>query len=156
MSADVWRRIPMSTLSSSFSSLVMSRLVPHPTRSSLTSIILARSLSLLYSLMLMLTTAHRLICNTHLFDVLGAQPFNYTDAIDSLPNAVHAFGGPRALKGTNAFITAMVSSRMLVRMMPTQVVIPRHGRILHQTLPMILDDSNVSDAGTFVLYETSA
>jgi hypothetical protein len=23
---------------------------------------------------------------------LGAQPFNYTDALDALPNAVHAFG----------------------------------------------------------------
>ena len=37
-----------------------------------------------------------LICGTPLFDVLGAQPFNYTDAIDSLPNAIHAFGGPAA------------------------------------------------------------
>jgi hypothetical protein len=30
-----------------------------------------------------------------LFKVLGAQPFNYTDAIDALPNAIHAFGGPQ-------------------------------------------------------------
>ena len=29
-----------------------------------------------------------------LYKTLGAQPFNYTDAIDALPNAVHAFGGP--------------------------------------------------------------
>jgi hypothetical protein len=32
-----------------------------------------------------------------LFKVLGAQPFNYTDAIDALPNAIHAFGGPSSV-----------------------------------------------------------
>jgi hypothetical protein len=40
-----------------------------------------------------------------LYKTLGAQPFNYTDAIDALPNAVHAFGGPSELSGTNAFIS---------------------------------------------------
>jgi len=29
--------------------------------------------------------------------VLGAQPFNYTDAVDALPNAIHAFGGPKSV-----------------------------------------------------------
>ena len=43
-----------------------------------------------------------LICGTPLFDVLGAQPFNYTDAIDSLPNAIHAFGGPGATTSPSA------------------------------------------------------
>jgi hypothetical protein len=46
--------------------------------------------------------------------VLGAQPFNYTDAVDALPNAIHAFGGPRSVAnpagvsgGNNfSFITA--------------------------------------------------
>ena len=44
---------------------------------------------------------------------LGAQPFNYTDAIDALPNAIHAFGGPDAIAsgqagiaGGNSFIDA--------------------------------------------------
>jgi len=41
-----------------------------------------------------------------LFKTLGAQPFNYTDAIDALPNAVHAFGGPSETSGANAFITS--------------------------------------------------
>ena len=41
-----------------------------------------------------------LTCGQHLYQVLGAQPFNYTDAIDALPNAVHAFGGPTAISGT--------------------------------------------------------
>jgi len=31
--------------------------------------------------------------------VLGAQPFNYTDSIDALPNAIHAFGGPNSIAG---------------------------------------------------------
>jgi hypothetical protein len=29
-----------------------------------------------------------------LYKTLGAQPFNYTDAVDALPNALHAFSGP--------------------------------------------------------------
>jgi hypothetical protein len=46
-----------------------------------------------------------LICGTHLFNVLGAQPFNYTDAVDVLPNGVHAFAGPGSVEGPDAFIT---------------------------------------------------
>ena len=38
-------------------------------------------------------------CHQHLFNVFGAQPFNYTDAIDALPNAVHAFGTQDSLTG---------------------------------------------------------
>jgi hypothetical protein len=39
-----------------------------------------------------------------LYRALGAQPFNYTDALDALPNAIHAFGGPAETKGTNGFL----------------------------------------------------
>jgi hypothetical protein len=46
-----------------------------------------------------------LVCDALLFKVLGAQPFNYTDAIDALPNAIHAFGGPASIAGTaNSYI----------------------------------------------------
>ena len=46
-------------------------------------------------------------CGQTLFSVLGAQPFNYTDAIDALPNAIHSFGGPDAVAGTSqSFINA--------------------------------------------------
>ena len=38
--------------------------------------------------------------------VLGAQPFNYTDAIDALPNALHAFGGENSIQGADSFINA--------------------------------------------------
>jgi len=41
-----------------------------------------------------------LSCNTMLFKTLGAQPFNYTDGIDALPNAIHAFGGANAIAAT--------------------------------------------------------
>ncbi len=47
-----------------------------------------------------------------LYRILGAQPFNYTDAIDALPNAIHAFGGPQSVAGggsngtNNSFIDA--------------------------------------------------
>ena len=48
-----------------------------------------------------------LVCDALLFKVLGAQPFNYTDAIDALPNAIHAFGGPQAVASdSRAFIDA--------------------------------------------------
>ena len=39
-------------------------------------------------------------CNTMLYKTLGAQPFNYTDGIDALPNAVHAFGGAQSIAET--------------------------------------------------------
>ena len=46
-----------------------------------------------------------LVCDALLFKVLGAQPFNYTDAIDALPNAIHAFGGPAQVAADkNAYI----------------------------------------------------
>jgi hypothetical protein len=46
-------------------------------------------------------------CRQTLYSVLGAQPFNYTDAIDALPNAIHSFGGPDSVAGTSqSFITA--------------------------------------------------
>jgi len=48
-----------------------------------------------------------LTCDALLFKVLGAQPFNYTDAIDALPNAIHAFGGPNELAAdSRAYIDA--------------------------------------------------
>ncbi len=48
-----------------------------------------------------------LTCDSLLYKVLGAQPFNYTDAIDALPNAIHAFGGPSAIAAdSRAYIDA--------------------------------------------------
>ena len=36
-------------------------------------------------------------CTQPLFAVLGAQPFNYSDAVDALPNALHAFSSKSGL-----------------------------------------------------------
>ena len=47
-----------------------------------------------------------LLAGSTLFRTLGAQPFNYTDARDALPNAIHAFGGPAETAGPNGFINA--------------------------------------------------
>jgi len=48
-----------------------------------------------------------LLCDATLFKVLGAQPFNYTDAIDALPNAIQAFGGPaEVMGGAQGFVDA--------------------------------------------------
>ncbi len=44
-------------------------------------------------------------CGTPLFALMGAQPFNYTDATDALPNAMHAFAGPQAA-AKDLFITS--------------------------------------------------
>jgi hypothetical protein len=46
-----------------------------------------------------------LVAGTALNTLLGAQPFNYTDALDALPNAVHAFGSKATINGANGFIT---------------------------------------------------
>jgi hypothetical protein len=47
-----------------------------------------------------------LIAGNTLYKTLGAQPFNYTDSIDALPNAIHAFGGPDAVSGAAGFINS--------------------------------------------------
>tara|TARA_A100001011_G_scaffold400434_1_gene514950 strand:+ start:101 stop:1837 length:1737 start_codon:yes stop_codon:yes gene_type:complete len=120
-----------------------------------------------------------LICGTHLFNVLGAQPFNYTDAIDVLPNGVHAFAGPGSVEGANAFITASglfeqagatdaVTFPGWVYTSPNfdhdAIAFGPNGTFVNSTTvpsasapPGGAGDfqSAVSDAGTFVLTETS-
>ena len=104
-----------------------------------------------------------LLCGTQLFSVLGAQPFNYTDAIDALPNAVHSFGGPGSILGSNNFIDqdglfdeAGAADAMLY---PGWTYSAPHFN--WEAPPVTGTDSNsdfmsaVSDAGTFVLTETS-
>jgi hypothetical protein len=100
-----------------------------------------------------------LVCGNELFGLLGSQPFNYTDAVDALPNAIHAFGGPNAtvsggfVDGSGLFEDAGAFD------MPSGVA--DNGGITASTWPSAEQpgfDSNfnsgVSDAGTFVLAET--
>jgi hypothetical protein len=129
-----------------------------------------------------------LVCDALLFKVLGAQPFNYTDAIDALPNAIHAFGGPAAVAADrHAFIDArglFNDAGALDYDIPAGFTGYWHGpqnpydeanfggpavpqnptvatldpTILAQLRDLSnghLDNSTVSDAGTFVLTECS-
>ena len=110
-----------------------------------------------------------LATGTVLFNTLGAQPFNYTDAIDALPNAIHAFGGPLET-GTspnpngvnNSFINASglfqmpgatdsgtlnASAEWYNASTTNYLPLQNHGGNV--------TGSYVSDAGTFVLSETA-
>ena len=98
-----------------------------------------------------------------LFKVLGAQPFNYTDSIDSLPNAIHAFGGPAETAGSQAFITSSGLFQMAGAIDVTSAGGPA-GAWIGTTSAEVpfrpadgaaINASGVSDAGTFVLTETS-
>jgi len=89
-----------------------------------------------------------------LYKTLGAQPFNYTDAIDALPNAVHAFGGPEATSGADAFI----KDELFQMGGAADPTIGANGSTWSSTAPFGATDqtgSAVSDAGTFVLSETA-
>ena len=108
-------------------------------------------------------------CGQVLYKVLGAQPFNYTDAIDALPNAIHSFGGPESVaETTTSFIDTNglfadagavdVSTQNWWHTNPGAVAntgnnynAPQLG--FGQT--PIIQNSGVSDAGTFVLAETA-
>uniref|UniRef100_A0A6C0IRJ1 Major capsid protein n=1 Tax=viral metagenome TaxID=1070528 RepID=A0A6C0IRJ1_9ZZZZ len=130
-----------------------------------------------------------LVCDALLFKVLGAQPFNYTDAIDALPNAIHAFGGPQSVAAdSRSYIDArglFQDAGALDSYIPDGFTGYWHGpqnpyneanmggadvplnaagsglapSILAQLQDLAAnghnENSSVSDAGTFVLTETS-
>jgi hypothetical protein len=103
-------------------------------------------------------------CNTVLFKTLGAQPFNYSDAIDALPNALHAFAGPDAvgtlaadyIDGSGLFNDAGAADTGGANFWDEnnlatgvdQYTQPQFG-------PQSGGRSSVSDAGSFVLAETA-
>ncbi len=104
-----------------------------------------------------------------LYRVLGAQPFNYTDSIDALPNAIHAFGGPMET-GANGFGVGTGSSAFInasgLFQMPGASDIQNLSATAdwNGTAPYVpfIDmegdlptGSTVSDAGTFVLGEVA-
>jgi hypothetical protein len=100
---------------------------------------------------------------------LGAQPFNYTDAIDALPNAIHAFGGPLETSGSNSFINASGLFQMggaIDSVLGASAVASASAGQWGSAAPTNVYDfsnpggspptgSSVSDAGTFVLAETA-
>jgi len=104
-----------------------------------------------------------------LFRTLGAQPFNYTDAIDALPNAIHAFGGPKETAGSDAFIASNGLFQMpgatdavsgIGALNQNQEWYAINNSATSTQTPFdnqggISSGSYVSDAGTFVLSETA-
>lgn len=110
-------------------------------------------------------------CNSLLFRTLGAQPFNYTDAVDALPNAIHAFAGPTGLTGPAGSGTGDGVNNFYI---DQQGLFHDAGAVdvstngwWNQNLDTdvqynsshlgftTIQNSGVSDAGTFVLTETS-
>ena len=86
-----------------------------------------------------------------LYKTLGAQPFNYTDAVDALPNAIHAFAsGASALESSDAFITGsgLFESPFAADVAAASVSAPGSGKVDSA-------QAGVSDAGTFVLSEAA-
>jgi hypothetical protein len=94
-----------------------------------------------------------------LFKTLGAQPFNYTDAIDALPNAIHAFGGATETSGANAVINAsglfQMAGAVDVSTNGANSDWASSGNNLTPFTSGSPEGSLVSDAGTFVLAETA-
>jgi len=102
-----------------------------------------------------------LIAGNVLYKTLGAQPFNYTDAIDALPNALHAFGGPVSEGGTNGFISGGVFQQAgAVDVLGTNGGHNATGDWASGAIGGIFGQdtgtgSALSDAGTFVLAESA-
>ena len=104
-------------------------------------------------------------CGQQLYKVLGAQPFNYSDAVDALPNAIHSFGGADAIAGTTGsfidsnglFNDAGAVDVTSQNWWHTNPQTPGAGNDYNQ--PNLggpaIENSGVSDAGTFVLAETA-
>ncbi len=98
---------------------------------------------------------------TVLFKTLGAQPFNYTDAIDALPPAIHVFGGPAETSGANAFITASGLFEMAGGADASATASTADWSANASNYDPFTSGtgvptgSTVSDAGTFVLAETA-
>ena len=97
-----------------------------------------------------------LICNSTLFKLLGAQPFNYTDAVDALPNALHAFGSEWGIKG----LPGANSGEAFIK--DNQFETENSGNAATLGAGFVLDtpsagatNSAVSDAGSFVMAESS-
>ena len=93
------------------------------------------------------------IVGENLHGLFGAQPFNYTDALDALPNAYHAYGGPTTIgDGTDT----VPSNQDFVIPNTGQMQDPFAGDVSSNDWPDGTPsvESAVSDAGTFVLAQT--
>ena len=85
---------------------------------------------------------------TLLNKTFGAQPFNYTDAIDALPNAIHAFSGETAASGAGAFIDGS-------GLFETSTANDAATATAVGGTASVGTGSGLSDAGSFVLAESA-
>jgi hypothetical protein len=98
---------------------------------------------------------------TTLYNALGAQPFNFTDAIDALPNTIRAFGSDQqtGADGADGASNAFINASGLFQEANATGVSNAFGTTAAdegwQGLGGNTTTSGVSDAGTFVLAETS-
>ena len=86
---------------------------------------------------------------------LGAQPFNYTDAVDALPNSIRAFAGSEQLSGDTSDNSVIDASGLFND--PTANDDPDGSAAvtdLNAAFPKSRNNG-VSDAGAFVLAETA-
>lgn len=94
-----------------------------------------------------------------LFKTMGAQPFNYTDAIDALPRSIHAFGGASATSGSGAFINGSGLFETAGALDPAAASASAYEWVSGEDAYVPFSGSKtgslVSDAGTFVLAETA-
>ena len=94
-------------------------------------------------------------CGTVLNNALGAQPFNYTDAVDALPNALLAYSGMNQAAGQNGVIT---STGLFEDPAAGDVSVASNWaeiQSVNSAFPEHDQDSGVSDAGSYVLAETA-
>jgi len=87
---------------------------------------------------------------TLLYKTLGAQSFNYTDTVDALPNAIHAF----ATEGS-ADAGSFITTSALFAQSEAGSVATAAGAASHSMFTNTEATSGVSDAGAFVLSETA-
>jgi len=98
-----------------------------------------------------------------LYKTLGAQPFNYTDAVDALPNAIHAFGSSDSVVGSGNGYGFIDASGIFQSAGAADVTESGWWNSpspdVSYNVPQLgfdgIQNSGVSDAGTFVLTETS-
>jgi hypothetical protein len=100
-----------------------------------------------------------LIAGNTLYKTLGAQPFNYTDAIDALPNAIHAFGSQDSVGSNTAFINSAGLFQQAGGVDVTTSVAGTWTTVGGSTGGFEAGGNGVSaglsDAGTFVLAESA-
>ena len=83
-----------------------------------------------------------LVKDKPLFKLMGAQPFNYSDALDVLPNSIMAFGSEAGVSGAGNFVTTSTDGTATFE-------------LATHAAGSEVSTSGVTDAATFVLAETA-